>query len=102
MYDKSQLMRGIMEGCILSIIGRERTYGYGIVEQLRENGFSEVKEGTIYPLLLRLEKRGMIEAEFFHHLWVQPENITVLRLKERSFFTSFALAGIRWQMRWKE
>ena len=65
MYDKSQLMRGIMEGCILSIIGRERTYGYGIVEQLRENGFSEVKEGTIYPLLLRLEKRGMIEAEFF-------------------------------------
>ena len=54
MYDKSQLMRGIMEGCILSIIGRERTYGYGIVEQLRENGFSEVKEGTIYPLLLRL------------------------------------------------
>ena len=65
MYDKSQLMRGIMEGCILSIIGRERTYGYGIVEQLRENGFWEVKEGTIYPLLLRLEKRGMIEAEFF-------------------------------------
>ena len=58
MYDKSQLMRGIMEGCILSIIGRERTYGYGIVEQLRENGFSEVKEGTIYPLLLRLEKRN--------------------------------------------
>ena len=57
MYDKSQLMRGIMEGCILSIIGRERTYGYGIVEQLRENGFSEVKEGTIYPLLLRLEKK---------------------------------------------
>ena len=41
MYDQSQLMKGIMEGCILSIIGRERTYGYEIVERLREKGNAE-------------------------------------------------------------
>ena len=64
MYDQSQLMKGIMEGCIFSIIGRERTYGYEIVERLREKGFSDVREGTIYPLLLRLEKKGMLRAEF--------------------------------------
>ena len=64
MYDQSQLMKGIMEGCIFSIIGRERTYGYEIVERLREKGFSDVREGTIYPLLLRLEKKGLLRAEF--------------------------------------
>ena len=43
MYDQSQLMKGIMEGCILSIIGRERTYGYEIVERLREKGYLRVE-----------------------------------------------------------
>lgn len=64
MYDQSQLMKGIVEGCILSIIGHEKTYGYEIAERLRQNGFEDVKEGTIYPLLLRLEKRGMVKGEF--------------------------------------
>ena len=62
-YDRSQLMRGTLEGCILKIICLETTYGYEILEQLRRIGFEEVSEGTIYPLLLRLEKQKSIEAE---------------------------------------
>ena len=58
MYDKSQLMRGTLEGCILQILSRETTYGYQIVTSLTEYGFEDIKEGTIYPLLVRLEKKN--------------------------------------------
>lgn len=62
--DKSQLMKGILEGCILKIIGRHEIYGYEIVSELQKNGFTDVKEGTLYPLLLRLERKGLITATY--------------------------------------
>ena len=62
-YDKSQMMRGTLEGCILKIIRVRETYGYEILMLLRECGFSDISEGTIYPLLLRLEKQGSIRAD---------------------------------------
>lgn len=62
--DKAQLMKGILEGCILKIIEQSETYGYEIVAQLQKNGFSDAKEGTLYPLLLRLEKKELITATF--------------------------------------
>lgn len=62
--DKSQLMKGILEGCILKIIENSETYGYEIVTQLQENGFTDVREGTLYPLLLRLEKKNLITATY--------------------------------------
>lgn len=46
-----------MEGCILKIISVETTYGYEIVMKLQDFGFEDMKEGTIYPLLIRLEKK---------------------------------------------
>lgn len=62
-YDKSQMMRGTLEGCILKIIRQRTTYGYEILEYLKHIGFMDIAEGTIYPLLLRLEKQGAICAE---------------------------------------
>lgn len=62
--DKSQLMKGTLEGCILKIIDKSETYGYEIVSQLQKNGFTDACEGTMYPLLLRLEKKGLIWANF--------------------------------------
>ena len=62
-YDKSQMMRGTLEGCILKIIRQRTTYGYEILEYLKQIGFMDIAEGTIYPLLLRLEKQGVICAE---------------------------------------
>ncbi len=61
MFDKSQLMRGTLEACTLKIISLQTTYGYDILVYLNENGFT-VTEGTLYPLLLRLEKNGYITA----------------------------------------
>ena len=60
----SQMLKGTLEGCVLAIIGKGEAYGYEISEQLWEYGFGKVAEGTIYPLLLRLEKNQFIQATF--------------------------------------
>lgn len=60
----SQMLKGTLEGCILKIISRKETYGYEISEMLQQYGFSNISEGTIYPLLLRLEKNGFISAVY--------------------------------------
>ncbi|MDD3409069.1 MAG: PadR family transcriptional regulator [Methanobacteriaceae archaeon] len=60
----SQMLKGTLEGCILKVISYKETYGYEISQQLQEYGFSNISEGTIYPLLLRLEKNGMITAQY--------------------------------------
>jgi PadR family transcriptional regulator PadR len=62
MIDKSQLMRGTLEGCIVKIISVEETYGYEIVTRLQMFGFCDVKEGSTYPILVRLEKRNIISS----------------------------------------
>lgn len=59
----SQMLKGTLEGCILKIISQKETYGYEISQQLQDYGFSNISEGTIYPLLLRLEKSGFITAQ---------------------------------------
>lgn len=64
MFDRAQLRKGTLEGCILKIIDREPTYGYAIATTLRESGFADLTEGTLYPLLLRLERKGLIRAEY--------------------------------------
>lgn len=60
----SQMLKGILQGCVLAIIGQRETYGYEISQALSQRGFGDISEGTIYPLLLRLEKGGMISARF--------------------------------------
>ena len=60
----SQMLKGTLEGCVLAIISKEEIYGYEISEQLMEYGFGKITEGTIYPLLLRLEKNELISATY--------------------------------------
>ncbi len=58
----AQLLKGILEGCVLSIISHGETYGYVILSQLNEHGFTDILEGTLYPVLTRLEKNGYIKC----------------------------------------
>lgn len=60
---RSQLLKGILEGCILSIIKQEPTYGYELSVKLQAFGLSEISEGSIYPILLRLQKEKLIIGE---------------------------------------
>ena len=60
----SQMLKGTLEGCVLAILRREERYGSEISQNLERYGFGRIPEGTVYPLLLRLEKRGSITASF--------------------------------------
>lgn len=58
----TQMLKGTLEGCILGIIRKKETYGYEISEALGKYGFGKITEGTIYPILLRLEKQELVSA----------------------------------------
>ena len=57
---RSQLLKGILDGCVLAIIEKETVYGYELSKKLQEVGLRDVSEGTIYPVLLRLQKNELI------------------------------------------
>ena len=47
---------------LLKLLTEEENYGYAVVVELRTLGFSDLKEGSIYPALSRLEKRGLLAS----------------------------------------
>jgi PadR family transcriptional regulator PadR len=57
-----ELRRGIVVLAVLSQLDTAR-YGYSLIQQLAEQGL-EIEEGTLYPLLRRLEKQGLLESEW--------------------------------------
>lgn len=59
---QTQLLRGVLDLCLLGLIDEQPRYGYELVERLSESGLSLVSEGSIYPLLSRLERAGLVEA----------------------------------------
>ncbi len=54
-------LKGALEGCVLEIISRQETYGYEITRRLNALGFADVVEGTVYTILIRLEKNKLVE-----------------------------------------
>ncbi len=57
----TQLIKGILEGCVLSMIAEGETYGYQLLSDMTACGFPELSEGTLYPILTRLEKNSLIQ-----------------------------------------
>lgn len=58
----TQLLKGTLDMCLLATIARQPCYGYEMVQQLARQGLDLVSEGSIYPLLSRLQQRGLIEG----------------------------------------
>ena len=58
----SQLLRGVLDLCLLAVVADEPAYGYEMTKRLRARGLSIVGEGSIYPLLGRLERDGLVET----------------------------------------
>ena len=63
MEKNTQLLKGVLEYCVLKLIAQESTYGYEIVMRLKQVGFAEISESTLYPLLLRLEQQERVTVE---------------------------------------
>jgi hypothetical protein len=49
----TEMLKGVLEGCVLEIISRGETYGYEITRQLNALGFTDVVDGTTYTILVR-------------------------------------------------
>lgn len=63
MENLTEMLKGILDGRVLEIIRHHETYGYEITRRLNELSFSNVVEGTVYTILIRLEKNGLIDTE---------------------------------------
>ena len=59
----TEMLKGVLEGCVLEIISRRQTYGYEITRKLNALGFADVVDGTTYTILVRLEKNKLVEIE---------------------------------------
>ena len=51
-----------LEGIVLAILAARPAYGYEITARLREQGFSDIAEGTVYALLVRFEQKGLVDV----------------------------------------
>lgn len=58
----TEMLKGVLEGCVLEIISHEEIYGYEITKRLNALGFTDVVDGTVYTILVRLEKNKLVES----------------------------------------
>lgn len=61
MENITEMLKGVLEGCVLEIISHQEIYGYEITKKLNALGFTDVVDGTVYTILLRLEKNHLVE-----------------------------------------
>ncbi|WP_405423123.1 PadR family transcriptional regulator [Streptomyces erythrochromogenes] len=59
---RSQLLRGVLDLCLLSLIAERPRYGFEFAEALAAGGLELVSDGSIYPLLARMERAGIVSS----------------------------------------
>jgi PadR family transcriptional regulator PadR len=66
----AQLKKGSIQICVMSLLSRSEMYGYEIIKTLQQEsgGYFDLKEGTLYPILYRLEERKYVKSH-----WLQKD-----------------------------
>lgn len=72
---RSQLLKGILDGCVLAVIEKEPVYGYILSKKLQQLGLQEISEGTLYPVLLRLQRTAGSMERCSHPILGRAANI---------------------------
>ncbi|SNY42983.1 PadR family transcriptional regulator, regulatory protein PadR [Paractinoplanes atraurantiacus] len=57
---QAQLLRGCLDMCLLALLTEEPAHGYELVRRLESSGFGAVSYGTVYPLVTRLRRLGLV------------------------------------------
>ncbi|WP_239347259.1 PadR family transcriptional regulator [Frankia sp. Cj5] len=57
-----QLLKGVLSLLLLCLLAERESYGYQLVQRLREIGLSDISDGTVYPALTRLEREGRVTS----------------------------------------
>jgi PadR family transcriptional regulator PadR len=84
---QSQMKKGVLEFCILSIIQRGEVYPSDIVQELKDSGM-QVLEGTLYPLLTRLKNAGYLEYRWVESLSGPPRKYFSMSESGKQFYIS--------------
>ncbi|MGH3249792.1 MAG: PadR family transcriptional regulator [Trebonia sp.] len=61
---RAQWLRGVLEVCVLAILAAKESYGYELSRSLESAGLGPVQGGTLYPVLMRLERSGLVSAQW--------------------------------------
>ena len=85
----TEMLKGILEGIVLAILAARPAYGYEITAWLREQGFSDIAEGTVYALLIRVEQRGLVDVEKVPSEKGPPRRVYSLNAKGREYLEEF-------------
>ncbi|MFF5315625.1 PadR family transcriptional regulator [Streptomyces massasporeus] len=85
----TEMLKGTLEGIILASLSGRPAYGYEITARLREQGFSDIAEGTIYALLLRMEKRGLVDVEKVPSEKGPPRKVHSLNAQGQEYLEEF-------------
>jgi PadR family transcriptional regulator len=101
----TQLRKGILELAVMGVLYHERHYGYSLVRVLSERGSIALKEGTIYPILARLDRDGLVGSEWVESDQGPPRKYYALTASGRQLFDELSqeldLLVSLVQQRWK-
>ncbi|WP_239256796.1 PadR family transcriptional regulator [Listeria ilorinensis] len=85
----TELLKGVLEGIVLQKISQGETYGYEITHYLIDLGFEDIVEGTVYTVLLRLEKKGLLNVEKRKSEMGPPRKFYTLNEEGQNYLTAF-------------
>jgi PadR family transcriptional regulator, regulatory protein PadR len=85
----TEMLKGTLEGVVLAILAGRPAYGYEITAWLREKGFSDIAEGTVYALLIRIEQRGLVDVEKVPSEKGPPRKVYSLNAQGQEYLDEF-------------
>jgi len=85
----TEMLKGTLEGIVLAILSGRAAYGYEITAWLREQGFTDIAEGTVYALLIRIEQRGLVDVEKVPSEKGPPRKVYSLNASGREYLGEF-------------
>ncbi|MHA7262214.1 PadR family transcriptional regulator [Arthrobacter sp. TMN-37] len=85
----TEMLKGVLEGVVLSMLSSRPAYGYQITAGLRDQGFTDIAEGTIYALLVRIEQRHLVDVEKVPSEKGPPRKVYSLNAQGREYLNEF-------------
>ncbi|GAA1928612.1 PadR family transcriptional regulator [Microbacterium aoyamense] len=85
----TEMLKGTLEGIVLAVLAEQPAYGYEITARLRDEGFTELVEGTVYALLVRIEQRGFVDVEKVPSEKGPPRKVYTINLTGRAQLDEF-------------
>lgn len=85
----TEMLKGTLEGIVLAVLAVRPAYGYEITARLREQGFTDIAEGTVYALLVRVEQRGLVDVEKVPSEKGPPRKVYSLNAQGRDVLDEF-------------